>query len=206
MPAPKIIPPTPVEQTAIDTANVANQVAATNADAMILNLWGYQLNLMTVLILGLIVTLFYMFYTIQKSERLDFADMFTKDGRKVSATKVMQFIAGIATTWFIIKTGLQGTLSVEMLAVYLAFMASVEGFSKFVSAKYNYKETSVAEANEQVEDKKDIKKMKMMAVNPMAGPIDAPLDVSGDGPVEATVTQTTTPGGQTIVQKKIKKG
>lgn len=172
----------------------------TESNAMILNLWGYQLNLMTMLALGLIVVLFYMFYTIQKSERLDFADMFTKDGRKVSATKVMQFIAGIATTWFIIKTGLQGTLSVEILAVYLAFMASVEGFSKFVSAKYNYKETSVAEAHEQVEEKKEMKMQMMHSMAPM------PLEVDGDGPVEAVVTETTTPAGIKTVQKKIKKG
>jgi len=173
----------------------AAPVATTNA--MILDVWGYQLNLMSVLIIGLIFMLFYTFYSIQKSQRLDFADMFTKDGRKVSSTKVLQFIAGIASTWFIIKTGLQGTLSVEIFGVYLAFMASVEGFSKFISAKYNYKETSVAEATEKVEEK------RMLAARQSAPIIDA---VDGDGPVEAEITETTTPAGAKTVQQKIKKG
>ena len=190
--------------TAAEIATSA-QTAVNNSNAMILNLWGYQLNLMSVLILGLIFGLFYLFYSIQKSQRLDFADMFTKDGRKVSSTKVLQFIAGIASTWFIIKTGLQGTLSAELFLIYLAFMASVEGFSKFVSAKYNYSETSVRDASDNKLEATRQTNIADAAAEAGGTSID-PLKVDGDGPVEASVTQTTTPDGQTVVEKKIKKG
>lgn len=152
---------TPAETATESVTAAAQKIAAINENAMILDIFGYQLNLMTVLIIGFIIAIFYTFYIVQKNKLLDFTDLLTNDGRKVSGTKVMQVIAGIASTWVIIKTGLQGTLSAELFAVYLAYMASVEGFSKFIAAKYNYKETSVAEAAEQVEEQK-MMKMQMM--------------------------------------------
>lgn len=146
------------EQIAVQAAQAAEKVAETivsnaaavqaiNSNAYILTLFGYQFNLMTILILGIIVGVLYMFYQIQTSERLDFADMFTKDGRKVSSTKVLQFLAGIASTWFIVKQGLAGTLTEGIFGIYLAYMGSIEGFSKFISAKYNYNETAIKDAS-----------------------------------------------------------
>lgn len=152
-----------------------------NNSAYILDLWGYSLNLMTVLILGMIIVFFYLLWQIQTSKRLDFADMFTKDGRKVSSTKVLQFIGGMAATWVIIKMALQGNLSSEILGIYLAYVASIEGFSKFISAKYNYSETSVKDA-------------------------ESTSGVNTDGPIEAVVKETTTADGEKIIEQKIKKG
>ena len=119
-----------------------------NSSTVLINLFGYQFDLITVLIFSIIIGVLILFYRIQASKRLDFADMFTTDGRKVSSTKVLQFIGGLASTWFIVKQGLGGTLSAEIFGMYLAYIASIEGFSKFISAKYNYTETSVSEAAE----------------------------------------------------------
>lgn len=142
--------PTTVTQVAEAVAQHNAAVAqAVNTNAFLINLWGYQFNLMTILIFGIILGVLVLFYRIQASEKLDFADMFTKDGRKVSATKVLQFLAGIASTWFIVKTGLQGTLSTEMFGIYLAYMGGIEGYSKFLGAKYNYTETSIKDAGKE---------------------------------------------------------
>lgn len=134
------------QETAKSVTEAAQKIAEINSNAMILDLFGYHLNLMTVLIVGLLAMMFYTFYYVQKNRLLDFTDLLTHDGRKVSGTKTMQVVAGVASTWVVIKTGLAGTLSPELFAVYLAYMASIEGFSKFMAAKYNYRETSVAEA------------------------------------------------------------
>jgi hypothetical protein len=152
---------------------------AVNTNAFLITAFGYQFNLMTILILGIIIGILVMFYRIQTSARLDFADMFTKDGRKVSSTKVLQFVAGIASTWVIVKTGLAGTLTSEIFSIYLIYMGSIEGFSKFIAAKYNYNETSIKDASGQATD----------------GSI-----------YETTVTTTETPDVSIFEQKTVKKG
>lgn len=128
------------------TAAAAVQTAVINSNALIVNGFGYSLNLGSLMIVLAIIGIVVTFWRIQKSQRLDFADMLTKDGRKVSSTKVLQLIGGIAGTWVIIKTGAAGTLSFEIFATYLTYVASIEGFSKFISAKYNYDEVSVRDA------------------------------------------------------------
>lgn len=114
--------------------------------ALIINAFGYSINLATVLVALLIIGVVYGIYKVQSSTRLDFADMVTRDGSKVSLSKFLQLIGGLACTWFILKTGLNGTLSEGIFGIYLTFIASIEGFSKFMTAKYNYSETSVRDA------------------------------------------------------------
>lgn len=137
-----------MEMTISETATAVAVAAerTINQNALIIEAFGYSLNLASLMIVLTILGIVWMFIRIQQSKRLDFADMLTKDGVKVSSTKVMQFIGGIAGTWVIIKTGINGTLSFEVFAVYLTYVASIEGFSKFISAKYNYDEISVADA------------------------------------------------------------
>lgn len=138
----------------------AVQTAVINNNALIINAFGYSVNLGSLMIILAIIAIVWMFWRIQKSQRLDFADMLTKDGRKVSQTKVMQLVGGIAGTWVIIKTGMNGTLSSEIFGIYLMYVASIEGFSKFISAKYNYNEVAVKDAEkeaQQVESDQAIK-------------------------------------------------
>ena len=98
---------------------------------------------MSWIILIFIVSIIVYLWKIQSSGKLDFADMFTKDGKSVSLTKVLQFIGGLTATWIMIKMTVASTLTPELFAVYLAYVGGVEAYSKFVSARYNYSEKSV---------------------------------------------------------------
>ena len=108
-----------------------------------ISLFGYTLDLVAIVIVLAIAGLMFLFYRIQKSDKLDFADLITKDGRTVSLTKVLQLVGGVTATWVVIKMTLIGTLGMDMFAVYLTYVASIEGFSKFMAAKYQYTERSV---------------------------------------------------------------
>jgi hypothetical protein len=112
---------------------------------LIVNVFGFEINLMAVAFASLILGLLVLFWRIQRSNKLDFADMLTKDGEAVSLTKVLQLVGGLTATWIMIKLTLSGGLTETLLGIYLAYVGGIEGYSKFVSAKYNYKETSVKE-------------------------------------------------------------
>ena len=107
---------------------------------------GHTFHLMTFVLMAVFFGLLFLFYRIQRSNKLDFADMLTKDGRSVSLTKVLQLIGGVTSTWIMIKLTLQGGLTEALFGLYLAYVAGVEGYSKYVAAKYGYTETSVKDA------------------------------------------------------------
>ena len=111
-------------------------------------LFGYTINLMAVFIFSTLTGLLFLFYRIQKLKKLDFADMITKDGKSVSLTKVLQLIGGITATWIVIKLTLSANLTEGLFGVYLAYVGAIEGYSKFVSAKYGYSEKSVNDTTE----------------------------------------------------------
>lgn len=123
--------------------------------AAIITMFGYTINLVSVLIFAIIIGLFVLFVRIQMTDKLDFADMITKDGRAVSLTKVLQLVGGAVATWVIIKTTLMGNLGMDLFLVYLAYVASIEGFSKFIAARYQYSEMSVKDARTNKEVKAD---------------------------------------------------
>lgn len=127
--------------------------------AMMIEAFGYSLNLMSVMIVVLLLGLLFLFYRIQKTQKLDFADMITKDGRAVSLTKVLQLVGGITATWVVIKLTVGGTLTEAILGIYLTYVGAVEGYSKYVAAKYGYNEKSVkdAAADRMVEDGAGVK-------------------------------------------------
>jgi hypothetical protein len=114
------------------------------AAAMTITAFGFTINLISLMIILLIIGLVVLFIRIQLSNRLDFADMLTKDGHTVSLTKVLQLLGGTTSTWVVIKLASSGALGVEIFATYLAYVASIEGFSKFISAKYGYRETGAS--------------------------------------------------------------
>lgn len=118
------------------------------SSALILNVFGYQLNIAAIAILTMFLGIIISFYKIQRSEKLDFTDMFTKDGRSVSLTKVLQLVGGITATWVIVKMTLTDSMSESLFMVYLTYVGATEGFSKFVAAKFNYQEKSVRDAEE----------------------------------------------------------
>lgn len=120
-----------------------NTPLTTTSSAMILDVFGYHINLMSLMIVLIISGVLFLFWRIQKSEKLDFSDMLTKDGRTVSLTKILQLVGGITATWIMIKLTLTGGLTETIFGLYLAYVGGVEGYSKFVSAKYGYSEKSV---------------------------------------------------------------
>lgn len=124
------------------------------SSSIIVDMFGLQLNVMALAILCVLTIIGFLFYRMQKTEKLDFADMITKDGRGVSLTKILQLVGGMTATWVIIKLTLTGGLTETILGIYLAYVAGVEGYSKFVAAKYNYRESSVKDARVADEESK----------------------------------------------------
>lgn len=111
--------------------------------ATVIDFFGQSINLSNLTIFVVLFGVFFLFYRIQRNSTLDFADMVTKNGRTVSLTKVLQLIGGLTATWVIVKLTLNNTLTESLFGLYLTYVGCIEGYSKFVSAKYNYQETSV---------------------------------------------------------------
>jgi hypothetical protein len=126
---------------ALTSASAAS--AAVHSQAAVLELFGYSFNMPSIGIMVVLFGIFVLFYRIQKSNKLDFADMITKDGKSVSLTKILQLIGGITATWIMIKLTLTGGLTEALFGLYLTYVGAVEGYSKYVSAKYGYTEKSV---------------------------------------------------------------
>lgn len=121
-------------------------IQATEPTATIMTLFGYEINTMAVLLAACLVGILFLFYRIQRDEKLDFADLITKDGRSVSLTKVLQLVGGVTSTWIMIKLTLTGGLTEALFGLYLAYVGAIEGYSKYVAARYGYTETSVKDA------------------------------------------------------------
>ena len=96
----------------------------------------FNANTPIVVALGILLVLIYKAH---KSKRLDWCDMITRDGSKVSTTKVLQLIGGAVATWVIIKLTYLDKLTWDLFAIYLAYVASIDGFSKLILAKYTGK-------------------------------------------------------------------
>lgn len=128
------------------TTTTSASAAVQQAASMTADIFGMQVNLMGLAVALVIAGILFLFYRIQKSDKLDFADMITKDGKAVSLTKVLQLIGGMSATWVIIKLTLTGGLTEAIFGLYLTYVGAIEGYSKFVAAKYGYKESSVKDA------------------------------------------------------------
>lgn len=131
-----------------DVATIASAASApvSASKAAVIDLFGYSFNMPGIAIIVAILGILFLFYRIQKSQKLDFADMITKDGKAVSLTKILQLVGGLTSTWIMIKLTLTGGLTEALFGLYLTYVGAIEGYSKFVAAKYNYKETSVKDA------------------------------------------------------------
>lgn len=105
-------------------------------DQSMINVMGYDVNIYAVFLLIIFAIFLIALWRAQKAQRLDWLDMLTRDGRKVSTTKVLQLIGGVVGTWIIIQVTLQGVLTWDLFAIYLAYVASIDGFSKLILARY----------------------------------------------------------------------
>ena len=101
-----------------------------------ISLFGYDFNFYGVFLLAAIAFFMYIFWKAQRNKRLDWVDLITKDGLRVSLTKILNLVGGFVGTWIVVQMTVAGDMTWDILAVYLAYVASVEGFSKFITAKY----------------------------------------------------------------------
>jgi hypothetical protein len=95
------------------------------------------LNAQAVVIIILALLLFYMIWRANKTGDLNWTDMITSSHRKVSLTKLLQLVGGITATWIMVFITLQDKLSGELLITYLTYVGAIEGWSKYVAARYN---------------------------------------------------------------------
>lgn len=102
----------------------------------VIELFGYSVNIPAVTIMLFFVVLVYGLFSSHRKKELDWRDMLTRDGSKVSTTKLLQLIGGVVATWVIIKLTLTKELTTELFMIYLTYVASIDGYSKWIMAKY----------------------------------------------------------------------
>lgn len=89
--------------------------------------------------IGLALVVFlYLFIRANRSGALDWTDMITYTGpsNQVSLTKVLQLTGGVVATWIMVYTTLHDKLNVDLFLAYLTYVGAIEGWSRFVTAKY----------------------------------------------------------------------
>ncbi len=95
------------------------------------------------------LVLFFLLYKANRDERLDWSDLITYKGHdKVSLSKCLQLVGGVTATWIMIYMTLSGKLGWDMFTAYLAYVGAVEGYSKYLSARYNIGGTPGAKGGE----------------------------------------------------------
>lgn len=97
---------------------------------------GMTFNIYGVILLVLGIIFLFALWNAHKKKGLDWTDMITRDGTKVSTTKILQLVGGVVGTWIIIQVTMSGLLTWDLFAIYLAYVASIDGFSKLIMARY----------------------------------------------------------------------
>ncbi len=96
-------------------------------------------NAYALLIGTMIIFVLYLIWNEHREGKLNWSDLITSKGtNRVSLTKFLQLVGGMVSTWVIMYHTLHNVLSTEMFFTYLAYVGAIEGWSKFVSAKYNF--------------------------------------------------------------------
>lgn len=80
--------------------------------------------------------LLYVMYQAQHVKRLDWTDLVTAKGNVISLTKFLQLVGGVTGTWMVIYTTLHDKLTYDLLLVYLTYVGAIEGWSKYVRARF----------------------------------------------------------------------
>lgn len=101
-----------------------------------IELFGYTFNVPAIAISLFFIVLVYGLFSSSRKKELDWKDMLTRDGNKVSTTKLLQLMGGVVGTWVIIKLTLNKELTAELFVIYLTYVASIDGYSKWILARY----------------------------------------------------------------------
>lgn len=102
----------------------------------------------------LCVLFVYLFAKAHKANKLDWTDLLTSKGNKVSLTKFLQLVGGVSATWIMVVMTLRDKLTYDLLLIYLTYVGAIEAWSKFVAAKYGIKESPGTPGSE---DKSEVK-------------------------------------------------
>ena len=95
------------------------------------------MDLMSFVIILMFGSFVIMFWTAQAQSKLNWIDLIRKPGaHEISLTKLIQLVGAMIATWIMVKLAMNDKMTWDLLAIYLAYVGSVEGYSKFVSAKY----------------------------------------------------------------------
>lgn len=105
-------------------------------NSSMVTLFGITFNIYGAAILLLFLVFAWGLIRAQRKGQLDWTDMLTRDGSKVSTTKVLQLVGGVVGTWIMIQLTMQEKLTWDMFAIYLGYVASIDGYSKLIMAKY----------------------------------------------------------------------
>ena len=105
-----------------------------------------NLDLMSFTVIMMFLSLIVMFWRAQAKHQLNWIDLIRKPGSNViSLTKLIQLFGGMIATWIMVKLTMDNKVTWDLFAIYLAYVGSVEGYSKFVSAKYGLPNKSKSE-------------------------------------------------------------
>lgn len=102
----------------------------------LITIFGMSFNLYGAILLVVALVFFCALWRAQRKKQFDWTDLITRDGHTVSATKLLQLVGGVVGTWIIIKVTMNDRLTWDLFAIYLAYVASIDGFSKLMMAKY----------------------------------------------------------------------
>lgn len=106
-------------------------------------LFGFTFNIWGVVVILAVLLILWLMARAQRDPDSDFdwVDLFTSVDQptgkvKASVSKILQIIGGITGTFIVIKLTITGLITFDIFAAYLAYVASIEGFSKFMIARY----------------------------------------------------------------------
>lgn len=112
-------------------------------ETSLVTIFGYSINIYGLIILALVLLFMWAVFRANDDPNTDFdwLDLVTAPDpntgiNRASATKMLQLVGGITGTFIVVKLTLQNNISFEIFAAYLTYVASIEGFSKFMLAKY----------------------------------------------------------------------
>lgn len=94
-----------------------------------------------VVVIMLCVLFGYLFIKAHEANKLDWTDLLTSKGNKVSLTKFLQLVGGVTATWIMVVMTMKDKLTYDLLLIYLTYVGAIEAWSKFVAAKYGIKES-----------------------------------------------------------------
>lgn len=105
----------------------------TNLQAVFLK----DMDLMSFVIIMMFMSFIVMFWKAQAQSHLNWIDLIRKPGASaISLTKLIQLVGAMIATWIMVKLTMDNKITWDIFAIYLAYVGSVEGFSKFITAKY----------------------------------------------------------------------